>query len=116
MNSFLLRIGVCVASLAVCVFMLIQKENQITALRLSIPQLSSEVKLLAEENTRLEFEKQQFERPEHLLKLAQLPEFSHFHYPLAAHVAKVERGVSMAKRSDTRQNSETKSPRLGFIN
>lgn len=59
----------------------IEKQNELTELRLAIPMLSKEVNGLYEENRRLKYEIEQFESPVHLMELARKPEFSHLKYP-----------------------------------
>lgn len=60
----------------------LEKQNELTQLRLRIPKLVLETKLIEEENVRLRYQMQEFERPEHLLQLANDPSFSHLKNPL----------------------------------
>lgn len=59
----------------------IEKQNELTELRLAIPSLAKEVKSLQEENIRLTYEIEHFESPIHLMELMRKPEFSHLKYP-----------------------------------
>lgn len=58
-----------------------EKQNELTELRLAIPTLYREVKALKEENQRLKYEIEQFESPIHLMELARKAEFTHLKYP-----------------------------------
>lgn len=114
--NILFRIFLCLGTLCLFAFLSIRKENEITALRLTIPQLSKEVKVLAEENTRLLFEKERFESPENLLKIAATPTFSLLHYPVATNVSIFPKGFLLAKNTARDNNSfELRSkPKLAY--
>jgi hypothetical protein len=79
--SFTLRIFACIFAAGLTLFGYIEKQNELTELRLAIPSLTKEVNSLQEENTRLTFEIEQFESPTHLMELMRQPEFSHLKYP-----------------------------------
>jgi hypothetical protein len=50
-------------------------------LRLAIPQIQRELKAIANENERMQYEIDQFESPLHLMELVRKPEFSHLKSP-----------------------------------
>ena len=82
MNSgVLIRVCCSVLVLGLFLYAYINKQNQITQLRLHIPTLSQELEVLNQENTRLQFEVDQFESPQHLMELARKPQFSHLKFP-----------------------------------
>ena len=54
----------------------IDKQNQITRLRLTIPTLQQEIEQLKQETVQLQYEIDQKETPEHLLSLLEKPEYS----------------------------------------
>lgn len=72
-----LRIFTCIAAAGMTLLAYIEKQNDLTELRLAIPALAKEVKNLQEDNIRLTYEIRHFESPTHLLELSQKPEFSH---------------------------------------
>lgn len=78
---FALRIFACICAAGLTLFGYIEKQNELTELRLAIPSLAKEVKSLQEENIRLTFEIEHFESPIHLMELMRKPEFSHLKYP-----------------------------------
>lgn len=104
MNT-LFRIFLCLGTLCLFAFLSIRKENEITAFRLQIPELTKEVKVLVEENTRLRFEKEQFESPENLLKIASTPAFSSLHFPIATNVSVFPKGFFLARNTSEDNNS-----------
>lgn len=83
MQGLLVRLLICMIVVGVALYRHIDDSNQLTGLRLAIPILEKDVKEIAEENTRLQFEIDRFESPAHLLELARKPEFGHLKYPYA---------------------------------
>jgi hypothetical protein len=75
------RIVVCILAAGITLFGYVEKQNELTELRLAIPVLTKAVKSLQEENIRLMYEIEQFESPIHLMELMKKPEFSHLKYP-----------------------------------
>lgn len=75
------RILACIFFAGLTVFAYIDKQNQLTELRLKLPALAKEVRSIQEENNRLKYEIESFESPIHLMELLRKPEFSHLRYP-----------------------------------
>ncbi len=75
------RIFVCIFAVGITLYATIDKNNDLTAIQLAIPELEKEVKTLHLENERLQYEIEQFESPIHLMELLRKPEFSHLKYP-----------------------------------
>ena len=80
-RSLVLRILICILAAGVTILAYIEKQNELTELRVAIPSIAKEVKVLQEENTRLKYEVDQFESPIHLMELMSKPEFSHLKFP-----------------------------------
>jgi len=76
-----LRLAFCIFVAGLTLYLYIDRHNKLTELRLALPQLSREVNMIKEENTRLRYEIERFESPIHLMELLRKPEFSHLHYP-----------------------------------
>lgn len=80
-HTFLyIRLMICILVAGLTLYLYIEKQNELTELRLYLPMLSKEVKRIQEENTRLTYEIDHFESPIHLMELARKPEFSHLKY------------------------------------
>jgi hypothetical protein len=86
----LVSVLICIAIAWGTLYRYIEKQNELTELRLAIPALSKEVKALHEENQRLKYEIDQFESPIHLMELARKPEFSHLKYPTVREIVVLE--------------------------
>jgi cell division protein FtsB len=80
-KALFLRLLFCIFCVGLTLYLSINKQNELTELRLQIPQLSKEVKAIQEENIRLQYEVDRFESPIHLMELARKPEFSHLKHP-----------------------------------
>ncbi len=79
--SLPLRIFWCILAAGITLFAIIEKQNELVAIRLEIPVLEKELRLIEEENTRLKYEIERFESPIHLMELAKKSEFSHLKFP-----------------------------------
>ena len=81
MNLMMVKILLCVAAVSLTLYGMVYQQNRITQMRLHIPAVAKQLKILQEENTRLQYEIDRFESPIHLMELARKPEFSHLKYP-----------------------------------
>lgn len=76
-----MRFFVCIFAIGVSLIAYIDKQNEVTELRLAIPVLAKDVRSIQEENIRLKYEIESFESPIHLMELMRKPEFGHLKYP-----------------------------------
>jgi hypothetical protein len=86
-QGLLYRLLICILTIALFLYALIDKQNAITQLEIYLPILSAEVKELQEKNAHLEFAIEQAESPGRLLALLKEKEFSHLTYPKQIQVA-----------------------------
>ena len=77
---------VCLSALAFCLLSYLEKQNELTELRLVIPKMEKEIKIIQEENQELIYQIQAFESPDHLIEMAMQPEFSHLKHPFQKEV------------------------------
>lgn len=89
MNHILLRLGVCLLVFGFCLYSYLETQNQLTALKIKIPEIDRELSFIREENRRLSYEVDQFQSPSHLIELARHPEFSHLKHPVLKEVLTV---------------------------
>lgn len=75
------RMLICISCAGLLLYMYIDKVNELTELRLSIPKLAGEVKEIEERNLEFQFAIESFESPTNLIELARNPEFGHLKYP-----------------------------------
>lgn len=81
MKGNFIRAFVCLAGAGLLLYKYIDKLNELTELRLSIPALNKEIREIEERNLELQYEIERFESPIHLIELARKPEFGHLKYP-----------------------------------
>lgn len=77
----LIRVLFCVLIGGITLYAYVEKQNQLTRMRLEIPALAKEVRGLEETNRRLKYEVEQFENPVHLIELLGKPEYGHLKHP-----------------------------------
>ena len=70
----------------------VDKQNNVMELRLQIPVIISETRVLQEKISKLRFDVERFESPIHLLDLSQKPEFSHLKHPYLEDIVEVPQG------------------------
>lgn len=90
-----LRLLTCILAFGICLYSYIDKQNELTRLRIHIPGMSKDLKAIQEENTRLQYEIDTFENPQHLMELTRLGEYSHLKHPLAKEIVTCESGIAV---------------------
>lgn len=81
-KSLLLRLLICVFTLEGTLYLYIDRQNDLTELKIQAPKLVRTLHDLEEENVKLRYRVEQLESPERLIKLLRSFEFSHLKYPL----------------------------------
>jgi hypothetical protein len=94
MLSVLIRLGICVSVFGVLLFFYLERQNELTHLKIQLPKLEKETAETTEENRRLRYEIDQFENPSHLIELAHRPEFGHLKYPLLKEILTVPEAIA----------------------
>lgn len=89
MRSLLFRLGFCIAIFGFCLYSYLEMQNDLTQLKIQIPETEREISLIREENRRLSYEIDRFHSPSNLIELAHRPEFSHLKHPLLKEILTV---------------------------
>lgn len=90
MNYHLLfRLGICLAVFGFCLYSYLELQNDLTQLKIALPEIDQEIRLIWEENRRLSYEIDHFQSPSHLIEMASRPEFSHLKHPLLKEILTV---------------------------
>ncbi len=95
-KGLLLKLGFCLGVLSLCLYSYLNKQNELTHLKIRLPQLEKEIKLVREENCRLQYEIDRVESPVRLIELAHHPEFSHLKHPLMKEILTVDEGIALS--------------------
>ena len=77
----LLQLLLCIFIPCLLLYSYLDRHNQIVFLRLEIPKLAKEVRLLEEDNRRLVYDLESLENPIHLMELSRKAEFGHLKQP-----------------------------------
>lgn len=89
MRGVLIRLGVCLGVVGLCLHSYLDTQNQLTHLKIRLPEVEKEIKLIQEENQRLAYEIDRFESPAHLIELSHYPEYTHLKHPLIKEILTV---------------------------
>ncbi|KXH23919.1 cell division protein FtsL [Chlamydia psittaci UGA] len=82
MNNYrFVRLFFCFCFLGGLLYSYINKQNDLTKLRLEIPTLWSKLRQREQENISLHFLIDKIESPEHLMHIASFPEYQYLQYP-----------------------------------
>lgn len=91
----ILRLGICVAVFGWCLFSYLEKQNNLTQLKIQLPELERKITLVREETRRLRYEINQFENPAHLIELSHRPEYGHLKHPLLREILTVPESLAV---------------------
>lgn len=106
MRKFLIiKVLICALSFGGVLYAYLEQQNDLTKLKIGLPELSKEVRVLEEENTRLRYEIEQFENPKHLMELAKRPEFSHLKHPIINEVLVMQMGPEIENRKEIEEHN-----------
>jgi hypothetical protein len=99
MKGFTLKLFFCLGVLSLCLYSYLNQQNRATDLKIRLPQLEKEIKLIREENCRLQYEIDRAENPMRLIELAHRPEFCNLKHPLMKEILHMHEGVALQSDS-----------------
>jgi hypothetical protein len=86
----------------------IDLQNEVTQLRMKIPEVSKQVKRIEQENIRLQYEIDIFESPDNLMRFARLPEYQHLKYPLCHEIVALKEEMPLLLYAENSEKIPTK--------
>lgn len=89
-RAIILQVVCSLTALGTCWFSYLEKQNELTELRLYAPKLVREVREIRENNAHLQYELQELQSPQKLLELAQDPKFAHLKHPTCKNILVLE--------------------------
>lgn len=110
----LLRILLCIGACGGFLYSYVDKQNALTRRRLEIPVLAKKIKDLKEENTRLKYEVNIFESPEHLMELARHHDYSHLKHPMLKEIVMMQQGLALQVPPHEKEEEAGVGPTLKF--
>ena len=90
----LIRLGVCVTVFGCCLFSYLERQNELTQLKIQLPELEKRLGQIQEEARRLRYEVDQFENPSALIEWVRRPEFGHLKHPLLREILTVPEAIA----------------------
>jgi cell division protein FtsB len=103
--GIVIRVLICIFVFGLCLYSYIDKQNELTQLRISIPTIVKEIKEIREENTRIQYEINQFESPQHLMELAREQAYKHLKHPLAKEILTLNEGNALHVLSEKKNRT-----------
>jgi len=88
----ILRTAVCIFFLGVSMYSYIDKQNQVTKLKIKLPEIAREIRTLRQENMHLQYAVDKFESPENLMALARTEPFAHLKHPAFNEIVTLAQG------------------------
>ena len=92
----MIRLGFCLCLLTFCLYSYQNKQNELTHLKIQLPELAAEVQSIREGNRLLQYEIEKRYSPDRLIELAHHPEFGHLRHPLMKEILTVEQPDGIA--------------------
>lgn len=89
MRQLLMQIGVCFFVLGFCLYSYLDAQNDLTQLKMQLPQKEKEIQCIQEEMQRLSYKADKFENPSNLIDLAHKPEYRHLRHPVLREILTV---------------------------
>ncbi len=90
-----IQLAFCLGVFSLCLYSYQSKQNELTHLKIRLPELEKEICSIREEALRLQFEIDRAEGPSRLIELAHQPEFRHLKHPLIKEVLTVREGIAL---------------------
>ena len=89
-RGLLFRLLICIFTLGGFLYAYIDKQNDLTELKMEIPELAKQLRNLEEGNNQLFLEVENLENPSRLIELLRQKEYSHLHYPYVNEVVVIK--------------------------
>lgn len=102
-NGTFARVGFIVLVLSFSLYFYLDKQNDLTRLKMEVPKITKELRLIHEENRHLVLQIEQFENPSHLMELARLPQYSHLKHPFVEDILTVPEGIALDEKKKMTQ-------------
>ena len=94
----MIKTVVCVIASSFCLYNYVDKSNRLTFLKMQVPKIEAELRMLKEKNDLLRYEAESFEDPNRLMQLVSCPEYAHLKHPLIKDVLKLKEGIALQEK------------------
>ena len=104
------KITLCLLVLSLFLYSYVDKQNDVTRLKIELPKIAKDVRFLSEENKKLQYAIDQFENPIHLMELSRSHEYAHLKHPYVKDVLKVKEGLAIKEKKEQLPQSKRHLP------
>jgi len=94
-KGLIFKILICLITFSICLYSYIEKQNELTALKIKVPTTLKQIQNLNEEIRKIQYEVEMFENPAYLMQLVRKPEFGYLKHPLVEDVLTVPQGFAL---------------------
>lgn len=94
-KSIMSKILICLFVFGVCLYSYIEKQNELTSLKIAIPKVAKEIDDLKIEIKKISYEVEMFENPAYLMQLIRQPQFAHLKHPFVEDVLTMPEGIAL---------------------
>jgi len=95
MKDWILKAGIVMMIFGYWLFSYMEKQNQLTKLKITIPALAAEVTSITEENARCQYEIDRFENPSTIIGFLAQPEYAGLKHPLVDEIFSMQTGLAI---------------------
>lgn len=86
---------ICLFCFGLCLYSYIEKQNELTKMKIELPQLAKQMAELSEDIKKIQYDVKKFENPAYLMQLVRQPEFTHLKHPFVEEVLKLPQGMAL---------------------
>lgn len=97
-KSNIFKLFICLFTFAICLYSFIEKQNQLTSLKIELPKVAKEIDDLKDEIQKIQYEVGLFENPAYLMQLVRQPEFGHLKHPFVEDVLNMPEGIAFFEK------------------
>ncbi|NGX49074.1 MAG: hypothetical protein K940chlam5_00670 [Candidatus Anoxychlamydiales bacterium] len=94
-KNIIFKILICLFTFGISLYSYIEKQNELTSLKIEVPKIVKQVQNLDEEIRKIQYEVETFENPAYLMQLVRKPEFGHLKHPFVEDVLTVPEGLAL---------------------
>ena len=97
------KLIICLFVFGVCLYSYINKQNELTALKMELPKLAKDIVDLKEEIKKMQYEVESYENPQYFMDLVRKPQFGYLKHPFIEEVLQVTESVALFEDKDNKE-------------
>lgn len=94
-KSIIFKVLICLFVFGICLYSYVEKQNELTSLKIEIPKVAKAIEDLKEEIKKIQYEVEMFENPAYLMQLIRKPEFGYLKHPFVDDVLTMPEGIAL---------------------